>query len=92
MQSFLKDAEQKQSRDQRVQQWVFEINSIANDVVAILKTYNFEGGKSDDIGFASCLKKLILQMSPRCQGDSITQAKNHGYLSQMRDLWYYKYR
>ncbi|KAH0692353.1 hypothetical protein KY285_019450 [Solanum tuberosum] len=46
MQSFLKDAEQKQSRDQRVQQWVFEINSIANDAVAILETYSFEAGKS----------------------------------------------
>ncbi|KAG5608700.1 hypothetical protein H5410_019981 [Solanum commersonii] len=60
MQSFLKDAKQKQCGDQRVQQW-FEINSIANDVVAILKTYNFEVGKRDDIGFASCLKKYILQ-------------------------------
>ncbi|WMV23230.1 hypothetical protein MTR67_016615 [Solanum verrucosum] len=55
MQSFLKDAEQKQSRDQRVQQWVFEINSIANDAVSILETYIFETGKGDD-GFASRLK------------------------------------
>ncbi|KAK6790917.1 hypothetical protein RDI58_009998 [Solanum bulbocastanum] len=39
MQSFLKDAEQKQSGDQRIRQWVFEINSIANDAVAILETY-----------------------------------------------------
>ncbi|MCD9640211.1 hypothetical protein HAX54_025393 [Datura stramonium] len=31
MQSFLRDAEEKQSGDQRVQQWVFEINSVAND-------------------------------------------------------------
>uniref|UniRef100_M1AR37 EDNR2GH3 protein n=1 Tax=Solanum tuberosum TaxID=4113 RepID=M1AR37_SOLTU len=46
IQSFLRDAELKQSRDQRVQQWVFEINSIANDVVAILETYSFEAGKS----------------------------------------------
>uniref|UniRef100_M1C4V3 Rpi protein n=1 Tax=Solanum tuberosum TaxID=4113 RepID=M1C4V3_SOLTU len=45
IQSFLRDAEQKQSRDQRVQQWVFEINSIANDAVAILETYSFEAGK-----------------------------------------------
>ncbi|XP_049381064.1 disease resistance protein RPP13-like [Solanum stenotomum] len=45
MQSFLIDAEQKQSGDQRIQQWVFEINSIANDAVAILETYNFEAGK-----------------------------------------------
>ncbi|KAH0681964.1 hypothetical protein KY289_019716 [Solanum tuberosum] len=29
----------------RVQQWVFEINTIANDVVAILETYSFEAGK-----------------------------------------------
>ncbi|XP_049382639.1 disease resistance protein RPP13-like [Solanum stenotomum] len=55
MQSFLKDAELKQSRDQRVQQWVFEINSIANDAVAILETYSFKAGKGDD-GFASCPK------------------------------------
>ncbi|WMV23255.1 hypothetical protein MTR67_016640 [Solanum verrucosum] len=45
MQSFLIDAEQKQSGDQRIQQWVFEINSIANDAVAILETYSFEAGK-----------------------------------------------
>uniref|UniRef100_M1AV79 SNKR2GH2 protein n=1 Tax=Solanum tuberosum TaxID=4113 RepID=M1AV79_SOLTU len=43
--SFLKDAEQKQCGDLRVQQWVFEINSIANDAVAILETYSFEAGK-----------------------------------------------
>ncbi|KAH0678390.1 hypothetical protein KY284_019475 [Solanum tuberosum] len=55
MQSFLKDAELKQSRDQRVQQWVFEINSIANDAVSILETYSFKAGKGND-GFASCLK------------------------------------
>ncbi|KAH0757101.1 hypothetical protein KY290_020594 [Solanum tuberosum] len=45
IQSFLRDAELKQRRDQRVQQWVFEINSIANDAVAILETYSFEAGK-----------------------------------------------
>ncbi|KAL3370230.1 hypothetical protein AABB24_007324 [Solanum stoloniferum] len=45
MQSFLNDAEQKQSGDQRVERWVFEINSIANDSVAILETYSFEAGK-----------------------------------------------
>ncbi|MCD9640217.1 hypothetical protein HAX54_025399, partial [Datura stramonium] len=56
MQSFLKDAEEKQSGDQRVQQWVFEINSVANDAVAILETYNFEAGKVSDNGFASRLK------------------------------------
>ncbi|KAH0757105.1 hypothetical protein KY290_020598 [Solanum tuberosum] len=48
--------QQKQSGDHRVQQWVFEINSIANDVVAILETYSFEAGKGDDDEFASRLK------------------------------------
>ncbi|KAH0684633.1 hypothetical protein KY290_021091 [Solanum tuberosum] len=56
IESFLKDAEQKQCGDQRVQQWVFEINSIANDAVAILETYSFEVVKGDDDGFPSCLK------------------------------------
>ncbi|KAH0678389.1 hypothetical protein KY284_019474 [Solanum tuberosum] len=56
MQSFLKDAEQRQVEDQRVQQWVFEINSVANDFVAILETYSFEAGKADDNRLASRLK------------------------------------
>ncbi|XP_060183876.1 disease resistance protein RPP13-like [Lycium barbarum] len=56
MQSFLKDAEEKQSEDQRVQQWVFQINSFANDAVAILETYSFEAGRYSDDGFASRLK------------------------------------
>ncbi|XP_049392153.1 disease resistance protein RPP13-like [Solanum stenotomum] len=45
IQSFLRDAELKQCGDLRVQQWVFEINSIANDAIAILETYSFEAGK-----------------------------------------------
>ncbi|TMW96006.1 hypothetical protein EJD97_008061 [Solanum chilense] len=56
MQSFLREAEQKQSGDQRVQQWVFEINSIANDAVAILESFSFEAGKGDDDRFVSHLK------------------------------------
>ncbi|KAH0692474.1 hypothetical protein KY285_019571 [Solanum tuberosum] len=44
MQSFLKDAELKQCEDHRIQKWVVEINSIANDDVAILETYTFEAG------------------------------------------------
>ncbi|XP_060183877.1 disease resistance protein RPP13-like [Lycium barbarum] len=56
MQSFLKDAEEKQVGDHRVQQWVFDINSVANDAVSILETYSFEAGKGDDDGFASHLK------------------------------------
>ncbi|KAH0678401.1 hypothetical protein KY284_019486 [Solanum tuberosum] len=56
MQSFLKDAEQKQVVDQRVQQWVFEINSVANDAVAILETYSLEASKGNDARFASRLK------------------------------------
>ncbi|KAH0681969.1 hypothetical protein KY289_019721 [Solanum tuberosum] len=56
IQSFLKDAELKQCVDHRVQQWVFEINSVANDAVAILETYSFEADKGDDHEFASRLK------------------------------------
>ncbi|XP_016572461.2 disease resistance protein RPP13 [Capsicum annuum] len=56
MQSFLKHAEEKQSEDQRVQQWVFEINSVANDAVAILETYSFEASKGDDDRIAGRLK------------------------------------
>ncbi|KAH0681946.1 hypothetical protein KY289_019698 [Solanum tuberosum] len=56
MQSFLKDAEQKQVVDQRVQQWVFEINSVANDAIAILETYSLEASKGNDARFASRLK------------------------------------
>ncbi|KAM3264306.1 hypothetical protein P3L10_001300 [Capsicum annuum] len=58
MQSFLKDAEEMQSGDERVQQWVFEINSAANDAVAILETYNFEAGEGEGVGdgFATRLK------------------------------------
>ncbi|KAG5608853.1 hypothetical protein H5410_020134 [Solanum commersonii] len=56
IQSFLKDAEQKQCVDHRVQLWVFEINTIANDAVAILETYSFEADKGDDDEFASRLK------------------------------------
>ncbi|KAH0692351.1 hypothetical protein KY285_019448 [Solanum tuberosum] len=55
IQSFLKDAEQKQCGDQRIQQWVFEINSIANNAVAILETYSFEVTKGDDDRFSSRL-------------------------------------
>ncbi|KAH0692340.1 hypothetical protein KY285_019437 [Solanum tuberosum] len=71
IQSFLREAEQNQCADQRVQQWVFEINSIANDAVAILETYSFEAGKRDDDRFASRLKARRLgrrrnsTMSPR---------------------------
>ncbi|XP_009618211.3 disease resistance protein RPP13-like [Nicotiana tomentosiformis] len=58
MQSFFKDAEEKQVEDLRVQQWIFEISSIANDTVAILETYssNVAGKGSTDHGFASRLK------------------------------------
>ncbi|XP_059308925.1 disease resistance protein RPP13-like [Lycium ferocissimum] len=56
MQSFLKDAEEKQVGDQRVQQWVFEINDFANDAVAILETYSLEAGEGDGDGLASRLK------------------------------------
>ncbi|XP_059308569.1 disease resistance protein RPP13-like [Lycium ferocissimum] len=56
MQAFLKDAEEKQVGDHRVQQWVFNISSVANDAVAILETYSLEAGEGDGDGFASRLK------------------------------------
>ncbi|KAH0678428.1 hypothetical protein KY284_019513 [Solanum tuberosum] len=56
IQSFLRDAEIKQHGDQRVVQWVFEINTIANDAVAILDIYNFKADKGDNDRFVSCLK------------------------------------
>ncbi|KAH0681953.1 hypothetical protein KY289_019705 [Solanum tuberosum] len=55
MQSFLKDAEQKQVVDQRVQQWVFEINSVANDAIAILETYSFEASKGNHLKACICI-------------------------------------
>ncbi|XP_060174796.1 disease resistance protein RPP13-like [Lycium barbarum] len=56
MQSFLKDAEQKQVEDHTIRQWVFEINEIANDSVAILETYSLEAGEGDGDGLANRLK------------------------------------
>ncbi|XP_059310264.1 putative disease resistance protein At1g50180 [Lycium ferocissimum] len=58
MQSFLIDAQQKQVGDHTVQRRVFEINSVANDVLAILETYSglasrLKAGKGDDDEFAS---------------------------------------
>uniref|UniRef100_M1ATP2 HJTR2GH1 protein n=1 Tax=Solanum tuberosum TaxID=4113 RepID=M1ATP2_SOLTU len=90
MQSFLKDAEQKQVVDQRVQQWVFEINSVANDAIAILETYSLEASKGNDPRFASRLKACtcICRKETKFYNVSITKALNHGYLSQTRDLWY----
>ncbi|KAH0692369.1 hypothetical protein KY285_019466 [Solanum tuberosum] len=45
MQSFLKDTELKQYGDHTIQQWVIEMNSIANDAVDILETYSLEAVK-----------------------------------------------
>ncbi|XP_060174800.1 disease resistance protein RPP13-like [Lycium barbarum] len=56
MQSFLKDAEQKQVEDHTVRQWVFEINEIADDSVAILETYSLEAGEGDGDGLTNRLK------------------------------------
>ncbi|KAH0757018.1 hypothetical protein KY290_020511 [Solanum tuberosum] len=54
--SLLTTLRDEQCGDQRIQQWVFEINSITNDAVAILETYSFEVAKGDDDGFSSRLK------------------------------------
>ncbi|XP_049353358.1 disease resistance protein RPP13-like [Solanum verrucosum] len=56
MQAFLRDAEQKQSGDQTVKQLVVDINTIANDAVAVLETYSLEAGKGNEDGFANRFK------------------------------------
>ncbi|KAH0681070.1 hypothetical protein KY284_022155 [Solanum tuberosum] len=82
MQSFLRDAELKQSRDQRVQQWVFEINSIANDALAILETYSFKAGKGGD-GFASCLKACACICKKDTKFYKVSRRSNHS----SNELW-----
>ncbi|XP_070028397.1 disease resistance protein RPP13-like isoform X1 [Nicotiana tabacum] len=57
MQAFLKDAEKKQAEDHLVQQWIFEITSVANEAVAILETYSLDEGINDgNAGFVDRLK------------------------------------
>ncbi|KAH0692482.1 hypothetical protein KY285_019579 [Solanum tuberosum] len=72
MQSFLKDAKLKQCGDHRIQQWVFEINSLANDVVALLKTYSFEDGKC-----ASRLKAWLASVGRRRNSTMSPRRFNH---------------
>ncbi|KAM3305043.1 disease resistance protein RPP13 [Capsicum chacoense] len=58
MQAFLKDAEKRQAEDHLVQQWVFEITSVANEAVAILEAYSLDVAKDGDhaFGFVDRLK------------------------------------
>lgn len=58
MKAFLKDAEKNQEQDNLVQQWVFEITSIANDAVYILEAYSLDAAKDGDhaAGFVDRLK------------------------------------
>ncbi|KAH0684893.1 hypothetical protein KY289_022645 [Solanum tuberosum] len=58
MQAFLKDAETKQAEDHLVQQWVFEITSVANEAVAVLEAYSSDAAKDGDhaAGFVDRLK------------------------------------
>ncbi|KAM3305041.1 hypothetical protein P3S67_011907 [Capsicum chacoense] len=58
MQAFLKDAEKKQAEDHLVQQWVFEVTSVANEAVAILEAYSLDAAKDGDhaAGFVDRLK------------------------------------
>ncbi|XP_049390279.1 disease resistance protein RPP13-like [Solanum stenotomum] len=58
MQAFLKDAETKQAEDHLVQQWVFEITSVANEAVAVLEAYSLDAAKDGDhsAGFVDRLK------------------------------------
>ncbi|KAH0684891.1 hypothetical protein KY289_022643 [Solanum tuberosum] len=48
MKAFLKDAEKNQEQDNLVQQWVFEITSVANDAVYILEAYSLDAAKDGD--------------------------------------------
>ncbi|KAH0684892.1 hypothetical protein KY289_022644 [Solanum tuberosum] len=48
MQAFLKDAEKQQAENHLVQQWVFEITSVANEAVAILEAYSLDAAKDGD--------------------------------------------
>ncbi|KAH0684895.1 hypothetical protein KY289_022647 [Solanum tuberosum] len=58
MKAFLKDAEKNQEQDNLVQQWVFEITSVANDAVYILEAYSLDAAKDGDhaAGFVDHLK------------------------------------
>ncbi|KAL3371813.1 hypothetical protein AABB24_008380 [Solanum stoloniferum] len=58
MKAFLKDAEKNQEPDNLVQQWVFEITSVANDAVHILEAYSLDAAKDGDhaAGFVDRLK------------------------------------
>ncbi|XP_006356854.1 disease resistance protein RPP13 [Solanum tuberosum] len=58
MKAFLKDAEKNQEQDNLVQQWVFEITSVANDAVYILEAYSLDAAKDGDhaAGFVDRLK------------------------------------
>ncbi|KAK4722659.1 hypothetical protein R3W88_012892 [Solanum pinnatisectum] len=48
MHAFLKDAEKQQAENHLVQQWVFEITSVANEAVAILEAYSLDAAKDGD--------------------------------------------
>uniref|UniRef100_M1APS7 HJTR2GH1 protein n=1 Tax=Solanum tuberosum TaxID=4113 RepID=M1APS7_SOLTU len=58
MQAFLKDAQKKQEQDNLVQQWIFEITSVANEAVYILEAYSLDAAKDGDyaVGFVDRLK------------------------------------
>ncbi|PHU29113.1 hypothetical protein BC332_01206 [Capsicum chinense] len=77
MQSFLGDAEEKQSGDHRVQQWVSETNDVANDVVAVLETHSFEAGE---------VYHKIYPMSHQGKSDLLEKMTETDLESHLRDL------
>ncbi|KAG5612957.1 hypothetical protein H5410_024238 [Solanum commersonii] len=87
MQAFLKDAEKKQEQDNLVQQWVFEITSVANETVSILEAYSLDAAKDGDhakedklhnIGKnIQSLKKRVMDMSRKRDTYGITHINNN---------------
>lgn len=53
MRSFLKDAEEKQESDHRIQQWISEITNISYDTMSILEDFTLKIEETDDkkLGF-----------------------------------------
>ncbi|KAI5656738.1 hypothetical protein M9H77_25531 [Catharanthus roseus] len=71
MRSFLKDAEEKQESDHRIQQWISEITNISYDTMSILEDFTLKIEETDDkkLGFLDRLH--ICACICRKQGKSV---------------------
>ncbi|CDO98580.1 unnamed protein product [Coffea canephora] len=72
MQSFIQDAEEKQSDDHRMQQWISEITDIAHNTVAILKDCNLKVGAPKS-GFFNSLQTYACLCSREANLHNISQ-------------------